>query len=99
MASASLYPRIVRYRNINPPYRKKDYNGRYQSRKACVYGGDLKESLSIQMDQQVQANCSTPREGSKVGLELDGHVIPTQIKDGSMVLRILDKVHTVSDAE
>lgn len=65
----------------------------------CVYGGDLKESLSIQMDQQVQANCSTPREGSKVGLELDGHVIPTQIKDDSMVLRILDKVHTVSDAE
>ena len=51
------------------------------------------------MDQQVQANCSTPREGSKVGLELDGHVIHTQIKDGSMVLRILDKVHTVSDAE
>ena len=51
------------------------------------------------MDQQVQANCSTPREGSKVGLELDGHVIPTQIKDDSMVLRILDKVHTVSDAE
>lgn len=32
-------------------------------------------------------------------LELDGHVIPTQIKDDSMVLRILDKVHTVSDAE
>ena len=51
------------------------------------------------MDQQVQANCSTPREGSKVGLELDGPVIPTQIKDDSMVLRILDKVHTVSDAE
>ena len=51
------------------------------------------------MDQQVQANCSTPREGSKVGLELDGHVIPTQIKDDSMVLRILDKGHTVSDAE
>ena len=65
----------------------------------CVYGGDLPESISIQMDQQVQANCSTPREGSKVGLELDGHVIPTQIKDASMVLRILDKVHTVSDAE
>ena len=65
----------------------------------CVYGGDLPESISIQMDQQVQANCSTPREGSKVGLELDGHVIPTQIKDDSMVLRILDKVHTVSDAE
>ena len=65
----------------------------------CVYGGDLPESISIQMDQQVQANCSTPREGSKVGLKLDGHVIPTQIKDDSMVLRILDKVHTVSDAE
>jgi len=65
----------------------------------CVYGGDLPESISIQMDQQGQANCSTPREGSKVGLELDGHVIPTQIKDDSMVLRILDKVHTVSDAE
>ena len=65
----------------------------------CVYGCDLPESISIQMDQQVQANCSTPREGSKVGLELDGHVIPTQIKDDSMVLRILDKVHTVSDAE
>ena len=30
----------------------------------CVYGGDLPESISIQMDQQVQANCSTPREGA-----------------------------------
>ena len=50
------------------------------------------------MDQQVQANYSTPREGSKVGLELDGHVIRPQSKDDGMVLRILDKVHTVSAA-
>ena len=99
MASASLYPRIVRYRNINPPYRKKDYNGRYQSRKTertgksesaaakwpcpcCVYGGDLKESLSIQMDQQTANRLfHTKREGSQVGLELDGRVIPAQIKE------------------
>ena len=39
----------------------------------CVYGGDLPESISIQMDQQT-AN-------SQVGLELDGRVIPAQIKE------------------
>lgn len=48
----------------------------------CVYGGDLPESISIQMDQQTANRLfHTKREGSQVGLELDGQVIPTQIKE------------------
>ena len=48
----------------------------------CVYGSNLAESISIQMDQQTANQLfRTKREGSKVGLELDGHVIPTQIKE------------------
>ena len=47
----------------------------------CVYGGDLPESISIQMDQQTANRLfHTKREGSQVGLELDGRVIPAQIK-------------------
>ena len=48
----------------------------------CVYGGDLPESISIQMDQQTANRLfHTKREGSQVGLELDGRVIPAQIKE------------------
>lgn len=48
----------------------------------CVYGGDLPESISIQMDQQTANRLfHTKRESSQVGLELDGHVIPAQIKE------------------
>lgn len=48
----------------------------------CVYGGDLAEPISIQMDQQAANQLfRTKREGSKVGLDLDGRVIPTQIKE------------------
>lgn len=48
----------------------------------CVYGGGLAESISIQMDQQTANQLfRTKREGSKVGLELNGRVIPTQIKE------------------
>ncbi|MFR7894447.1 MAG: hypothetical protein ACLU38_10645 [Dysosmobacter sp.] len=43
----------------------------------CVYGGDLPESISIQMDQQTANKLfHTKREDSQVGLELDGRVIP-----------------------
>ncbi|MDY3014711.1 MAG: 50S ribosomal protein L25/general stress protein Ctc [Evtepia sp.] len=48
----------------------------------CVYGGDLKESISIQMEEQDASRLfRTKREGSKVGLDIDGHVILTQIKE------------------
>ena len=48
----------------------------------CVYGGDLPESISIQMDQQTANKLfHTKREDSQVGLELDGRVIPAQIKE------------------
>ena len=48
----------------------------------CVYGGGLAEPISIQMDQQTANQLfRTKREGSKAGLDLDGHVIPTQIKE------------------
>ena len=48
----------------------------------CVYGGDLPESISIQMDQQTANKLfHTKREGSQVGLELDSRVIPAQIKE------------------
>ena len=53
----------------------------------CVYGGDLTESLSIQMDQQ-SANklFHTKRDGSKVGLDLDGSIIPVQIKEKTQLM-------------
>lgn len=48
----------------------------------CVYGGDLPESISIQMDQQTANRLfHTKREGSQVGLELDGRVIPAQSRN------------------
>lgn len=48
----------------------------------CVYGGDLTESISIQMDQQAANQLfRIKREGSKVDLDLDGRLISTQIKE------------------
>lgn len=48
----------------------------------CVYGGELPDSLSIQMGQQAANQLfHTKREGSKVQLDLDGRLIPVQIKD------------------
>lgn len=52
----------------------------------CVYGGNLKESISIQMEEQdAKKLFRTKRKGSKVGLDLDGHIIPTQIKEKKML--------------
>lgn len=48
----------------------------------CVYGGDLVEAISIQMDLQTANRLfHTKREGSKVDLDLDGRLIPAQIKE------------------
>lgn len=48
----------------------------------CVYGGDLPDSISIQMDQRAANQLfRTKREGSKVTLDLDGRLISTQIKE------------------
>ena len=48
----------------------------------CVHGGELAESIPIQMDRQTANQLfRTKREGSKVGLDLDGRLIPTQIKE------------------
>ena len=53
----------------------------------CVYGGDLKASISIQIDLQAANKLlHTKREGSKVGLDLDGHVIPAQIKEKKQLM-------------
>lgn len=48
----------------------------------CVYGGDLVEAISIQMDLQTANRLfHTKREGSKVDLDLDGRLIPAQNKE------------------
>ncbi len=48
----------------------------------CVYGGGLPDSISIQMEQQIANQLlQTKREGSKVQLDLDGKLIPAQIKE------------------
>jgi len=48
----------------------------------CVYGGGLTDSISIQMGQQVANQLfREKRVGSQVQLELDGRMIPAQIKD------------------
>ena len=48
----------------------------------CVYGGGLPDSLSIQMGQQTAEQLMrVKREGSKVRLDLDGKLIPVQIKE------------------
>ena len=47
-----------------------------------VYGGALKESVAIAMDQQAANQMyRSCRVGSRVNLKLDGEVIPTQIKE------------------
>lgn len=51
----------------------------------CVYGGDLHQSISIQMDQQTAHRLfRKKREGSKLTLSLDGKQIPVQIKEKKM---------------
>ncbi len=47
-----------------------------------VYGGSLPNAISIQMTQQ-DANqlCRQKHDGSKIRLNLDGQVIPAQIKE------------------
>jgi large subunit ribosomal protein L25 len=53
-----------------------------------VYGSGLPTSISIQMPQQAAKQIfRTKREGSKVQLELDGLLIPTQIKDKTVAFR------------
>lgn len=48
----------------------------------CVYGGALKEALSIQMSQNTAIKLfKNKREGSKIMLKLDDQMIPVQIKD------------------
>ena len=50
-----------------------------------VFGGPLKESISLQIDESTarQLVCHK-REGSKLKLELDGKVIPVQIREKSI---------------
>lgn len=48
----------------------------------AIYGGSLPESLSVQIDQSnAKKLLREKREGSKLELNLDGKVIPAQIKD------------------
>lgn len=48
----------------------------------AIYGGSLPESLLIQMEQSIAKKLLRyKREGSKVDIELDGKIIPVQIKD------------------
>lgn len=47
-----------------------------------IYGGSLSESLLIQMQQSTAKKLLRyKREGSKIEIELDSKIIPTQIKD------------------
>lgn len=48
----------------------------------AIYDGSLGESLSVQIDQATGRQLlRSKREGNKVELELDGKIIPVQIKD------------------
>lgn len=48
----------------------------------CVYGGNLAESVSLKMGLQAADQlCRTKRVGSKVNLDLEGRLIPVQIKE------------------
>lgn len=48
----------------------------------CVYGGKLMEPISIQMDRQTATQLfRSKREGSKVELDLEGHLIHALIKE------------------
>lgn len=50
-----------------------------------VFGGPLKESISLQIDESTaQQLIRHKREGSKLKLKLDGKVIPVQIKEKSV---------------
>ena len=47
----------------------------------CVYGDNLTESVSLKMSLQAADQlCRTKRAGRKVNLDLEGHLIPVQIK-------------------
>ena len=47
-----------------------------------IFGGPLKESVSIQMSEADASRLvRTKREGSKVRLDLEGRIIPVQIKE------------------
>jgi large subunit ribosomal protein L25 len=47
-----------------------------------VFGGLLPDSISLQMDEAIaQKLIRNKREGSKVKLDLDGKIIPVQIKE------------------
>ena len=50
-----------------------------------VFGGPLTDAVSLQIDEgSVRKLFSHKREGSKVKLELDGKIIPVQIKEKSV---------------
>ncbi len=50
-----------------------------------VFGGPLKESISLQIDESTARQLVRhKREGSKLKLELDGKVIPVQIREKSI---------------
>lgn len=50
-----------------------------------VFGGPLTDAVSLQIDEgAVRKLFSHKREGSKVKLELDGKIIPVQIKEKSV---------------
>lgn len=47
-----------------------------------IYGGELAESLSVQIDQSTATGLlRQKREGSKMEVKLDGKVIPVQLKE------------------
>lgn len=47
-----------------------------------VFGGSLSDSISLQMDEGVARRLlQCKREGSKLKLDLDGQIIPVQIKE------------------
>ena len=50
-----------------------------------VYGGSLAESISIQMKEADVRKCAVGKHvGSRLNLDLDGQIIPVQVKENSV---------------
>ncbi len=61
-----------------------------------IYGGTLKESLSVQMGQSIANKIARlKREGSKIQIKLDNQVISVQIKDKTQNL-LTDEITHIS---
>ena len=70
---------IVEKRNLNAKPKQLRRSGIIP---CVVYGGKLKESLSIQISQHTANNLfKLYREGSKVQLQVEDQLIPVQIKE------------------